>query len=343
MTDTQDQPPAETAESVRESEFSQEAPPPPPPASKRRDMVPWLYGLGFVVLAGAMVYLWQNPANPAATGPSEDMQALSHQVETLESRIAQLEQRPAAVPTDLSPLSARLDALERRPAADPAPLANRLALLEQKASGDTQVAGRVDALAGRLEALSGKDDSVQAELTRQIEAEGARIAALEKTSGQMSGIADRAGKLARIQAATTALAAGRPLGEIPGAPPALARYVAVAPPTEAALRLSYPAAERAALAVTSPETEGKPFLDRVLARAQDLVTVRQGDHVIIGDEGAGILARARTALMAGDLPAAAAAVADLHGAPAKAMADWLAQAQALLAARAALADLAAHA
>jgi hypothetical protein len=305
-------------------------------------MVPWLYGLGFVVLAGAMVYIWQNPANPPPAGPSEEVQALSHQVESLESRIAQLEQRPAPAAVDLSPISARLDALERRPAADPAPLANRLALLEQKASGDTQIAGRVEALAGRLDALSGKEESSQTEFTRQLEAEGTRIAALEKNAGQLSGIADRAGKLARIQAATTALAAGRPLGEIPGAPPALARYAAAPPPTEAALRLAYPAAERAALAATSPETDGKPFLDRVLARAQDLVTVRQGDHVIIGDEGAGILARARTAVMAGDLPVAAAAIADLRGAPAKAMADWLAQAQALLAARAALADMAAH-
>lgn len=335
MTDTQAQAPIESPELPSDA-------PPPPASPPRRNMVPWFYGFGFVVLAVAMVFLWQNPAVPPAPAQSDDVQALARQIQTLESRLGRLEQRPAGA-SDVAPLTARIDALEKRSPSDTGPLAARVAVLEQKAGGDVQIAGRVDALAGRLDALAGREQAGETELTRRIDAVAARVVALEQTAGQISGLADRAGRLARLQAAEAALAAGQPLGEIPGAPSALARFAAAKPPTEAMLRLTYPAAERAALAASRPDTDGKPFLDRVLARAQDLVTIRQGDHVILGDPAAGILARAHTALTAGDLPATVAAVMDLHGPAADAMADWRSQAEALLAAKAALADMAAHA
>ena len=90
------------------------------------------------------------------------------------------------------------------------------------------------------------------------------------------------------------------------------------------------------------EVVSEPLLARIWARAQDLVTVRQGDRVLLGDPAAGVLGRARTALDAGDLAGAVAAVATLTGPAAQAMAGWLADARSLLDARAALADRAAH-
>ena len=139
-----------------------------------------------------------------------------------------------------------------------------------------------------------------------------------------------------------ALAAGQKLGDLPGAPPALARFADAAPPTEAALRLAFPQAAREALAVSHPAAaEGQPLLTRLWAQAQDLVTVRQGDRVLIGDPAAGVLAHARADLEAGDLAAAAADVAKLEGAAAQAMSAWLEQARSLLQARAALAAWAA--
>ena len=90
-----------------------------------------------------------------------------------------------------------------------------------------------------------------------------------------------------------------------------------------------------------PDTEGKPLLTRLWAEAQDLVTIRQGDRVLVGDPAAGVLEHARIALEAGDLAAAVAEVGTLQGAAAQAMAAWLAQARALLDARAALAGWAA--
>jgi hypothetical protein len=155
----------------------------------------------------------------------------------------------------------------------------------------------------------------------------ARLATSDKTARHM----------ALVQAAGLALAAGQKLGDVPGAPPALARFADASPPTEAALRLAFPQAAREALASAHPVTEGRPLLTRLWAQAQDLVTVRQGDHVLLGDPTAGVLERARAALGAGDLSAATTEVASLQGAPAQAMAAWLAQARALLEARAALA------
>jgi hypothetical protein len=109
------------------------------------------------------------------------------------------------------------------------------------------------------------------------------------------------------------------------------------------LRLAFPEAARNALAAAHPSTDGKPLLARVWAEAQDLVTIRQGDHVLVGDATAGVLEHARAALAAGDLATAVSAVGSLQGAAAQAMAAWLADARALLDARGALADWAAHA
>jgi hypothetical protein len=55
-----------------------------------------------------------------------------------------------------------------------------------------------------------------------------------------------------------------------------------------------------------------------------------------------VLAHARTVLDAGDLAGAVASVGSLSGPAAQALAAWLDQARGLLAARAALADLAAQ-
>jgi hypothetical protein len=86
----------------------------------------------------------------------------------------------------------------------------------------------------------------------------------------------------------------------------------------------------------------KGFFDRAVARLQQSVTVRQGDHVIVGDPAAGILARAQDDVTNGDLKAAVLALGGLKGAAAAAVSGWVAQVNALLEARAALASLAAH-
>ena len=73
------------------------------------------------------------------------------------------------------------------------------------------------------------------------------------------------------------------------------------------------------------------------------MTVRQGDRVILGDPAAAPLATAAARLHAGDLAGAVAALGALEGPAAAAMAPWRDQAQAVLAARAALDAAAANA
>ncbi len=79
------------------------------------------------------------------------------------------------------------------------------------------------------------------------------------------------------------------------------------------------------------------------ARVQNVVTVRQGDRIVLGDPASGTLAAAQTALDAGDLAGAVKQLDTLHGPAAAAMGGWLGQARALLAARDALATMQAHA
>ena len=108
------------------------------------------------------------------------------------------------------------------------------------------------------------------------------------------------------------------------------------------MKLAFPAAAKAASEASVPAAPAEASaLDRVWTRAQSLVTVRQGDRVLLGDPAAGVLARAKRALDAGDLAGAVAALGDLQGPAAQAMAAWRADAQALLGARAALAEMAA--
>ena len=355
-----------------------EAPPPPevppqaapaePPArdaaptpKPRRSALPTVVGIGFLVLAAAQAALWVRVLQPPPTASGPDAR-----IPAIEARLSRLEARPAAAAPDLGPLNARVTALEqRKPGVAPAPTGGapdgvadrltadeaRLAALEKAAptpAPANDLADRVTADEARLATLEkaaaapAPAAAASGGLADRIAADEARLAALEKSSAIPAQLAERAARIGRLQAAFAALAAGQPLGDIPQAPAALVRYATVAPPTEAALRLAFPAAVRAALAATQPAAGGKPFLDRLWAEAQDLVTIRQGDRVLLGDPNAGVLAHAQTALDAGDLAGAAAPVATLTGPAAQAMTPWLEQARGLLAARAALADLAAR-
>jgi hypothetical protein len=320
---------------------------PQPPA--RSPLLGWLSAIGFVVLAGAIFWVWRYPA-PAT--PDVRVEALAQQLTTLQNRVTQLEQRPSPAPVDLAPLAKRVAALEQRPAApaatgsspapELAPLEARIAKLESDQTVEVQLAARVDALASRDDSLGTSMRAQQADVSRRLDADDARLTTLERNAGQIATLAERASRLGRIQVAQAALEAGQPLGDIPAAPSALSRFATTRPPTLAALRLAFPDAARAARAAAQPASPDKPLLARMWGEAQQLVTVREDGRVIVGDPAADVLERARVALDAGDLATAVAAVASLSGPPAQAISAWLADARALLDARAALAEMAAH-
>ncbi len=321
-------------------------------------------------LSGRVAALEQKAG--AAPGPVNEP---DQRLQAIEARLAHLEQSPAPPPPDLASVRARLTALEQRPtpqgdgqpgptttgsspsnarlASNPEPPSNAgPAAIPAPNPSPAPIAGPTPKppdlapLEARIAALEQKPPPtptpVDTGAAQRVTADEARLAALEKPSQTPGQLADRTSRIARIQAAFIALSVGQPLGQIPDAPPALSRYATVAPPTEAALRLAFPAAAQAAMAAAHPPPTDQPLLQRLWAQAQDLVTVRQGDHVLLGDPAAGVLARAQTALDAGDLAAAVAALANLSGPQAQAFAPWLDQAHGLLAARAALATLAAQ-
>jgi hypothetical protein len=300
-----------------------EEPPEPlvsPPKPPRRDPVPWLYGLGFLVLAVAILYLWQNPGMPGETaGNASALHAVDQRLTDSDTRLIRLEQRPAP---DLGKISARVDALDGRVA------------------DQTQLASRLDTLSGRIESLSGRDQSGQDANKQQLDALTSRVAALELKAGSLDAVTKRLNRIARLQEASFSLASGHPIGDVPDAPEALSRYARAAPPTEAQLRLRFPHAEQIALAAKQPDESDAPFIGRVWERAQGLVTIRRGDDVVIGNPSAITLSHARVALDAGDLAGAVEAIQALKGQPEQAMADWLTQAKGLLGARSALAEMA---
>ena len=291
-----------------------------PPRRQQRDVVPWLYGLGFIILAGAIFYLWQFPGAPRETeADSAALHAATQQIADMDARLSRIEKRPTP---DFGQLIARVDALDGRVA------------------DQTQLASRLDTLSGRIESLSGRDQTGIDAASQKINDLAGRVAALEANAGAIATVTQRLNRIARLQEASFALESGRPVGDLPGAPEALARFAHTPPPTESSLQLRFVAAEHAALAARQPDESGIPLVDRVMQRAESLITIKRGDSVVVGSPVAITLGHARSALDIGDLQAAVAAVDTLEGPPAEAMADWLKDAKDLLNAKSALDQMA---
>ena len=274
--------------------------------------------------------------------PAPDMRLLTERVAALdarpqvdvrpiEARIAALEAKP---PVDLRPLEARIAAIDAKPPVDLGPVVARIAALEAKPPVN------LTPLQQRIDANGQKESSDLDGLTKRLD--GVEATA-KQTESKLAAVAAKAQMAGKLQGVSAALEAGQRLGEIPGAPPALARFAHDAPPTESGLRLSFDSAAAEAHRVSQPAiTDNQPLLNRMWTRAQQAVTVRQGDNVLVGDPIAGVIAHARQALDAGDLAGAVKTLDGLAGPAKAAMADWVAQAQSLLDARAAIGELAAR-
>lgn len=349
-------------------------PPPPPPSRRQASLVPWVFGLGFVVLGLAIILLWVYPLAPPPHMQPQPIEALTGRVQALESQVKQLAARPAAqpqalaslqaqltelaarkppAPPDLSGIENRITALEHapKPAAPPqvdlGPLQQKLDALSQQVAALGAVKDQMgqlgkeqQSLADQVKALTERATNADSGLTGRIDAQAKALDALRDKVGQIDITLGRTEGALRAQAALAALSAGQPLGAIQGAPPAVARFATEAPPTVESLRRSFPSAAHAALAASAPNNADQRFLDRVWQRAQSLVTVRQGERVLVGDPAAGIIARAQEAIDAGDVAGAVDALSKLSGPAADAVSGWLAQARALLAARSALLGMA---
>ena len=208
-----------------------------------------------------------------------------------------------------------------------------LAIRTQPGSGS--IAAQAD-LSVKLADVAAQLNAVQS----QMAANHGALTTLQSNSADLTKLTRRITLLNQLAAARMALDAGQPLGLIANAPPALSIFASAPPPTEAALRLGFPAAARAAEAASiAGDTKGGVWA-RVQARLENFVTISAGSHVLIGAPAAAVIAQARTLLEVGDLAGAVAALNQLSATTQAAMGDWLTQARALVAARAALADMA---
>jgi hypothetical protein len=208
-----------------------------------------------------------------------------------------------------------------------------LAIRTQPNSGS--IATQAD-LAVKLADVTAQVNAVQG----QVAADHGALSTLQSNSVDLTKLTQRIGLLNQLAAARMALDAGQPLGLISNAPPSLSLFATQPPPTEAALRLGFPAAARAAEAASiAGDTKGGAWA-HALARLENFVTISAGSHVLIGAPAAAVIDQAGTLLDAGDLAGAVAELDKLSASTQTAMDGWLTQARALLAARAALANMA---
>jgi hypothetical protein len=366
MTEPQSEPPPERAEPPTElppasSPEYASAPAGDPwanervPAQRSRTALPVLCALGFLLLLAGLGWLYYQQQGIA--------QALADQAQRLDAEAQRPPPAPAVDPARLTALDARIAALDSRmkgleqriatlaqpvaaaPAGPPAASADELQKLQaqvaelqaRKPPPPPDTAAAVAPLEQKLESVTAEAAAAKAAATARLAELGDR---LKQDEQQQTTIADRTSQASLIARVQVALAAGQPLGDIPNAPPALARFAQAKPPTEAALRLSFPAAADAAEDASRPSVEGKTFGERMWLRARALVTVKRGDTVLVGAPAAAVLAEAHARLQAGDLTGTLSALDNLDGAAAQAMAGWRGQAQALLDARAALSQMA---
>ncbi len=208
-------------------------------------------------------------------------------------------------------------------------------MLAQASTAPESVTVQAD-LAQKYLALAAQLGAVQA----QAASDHGALTAMQANTQDVGKLTQRMTLLNALGSARLALDAGQRLGVIPGAPAALAQFASLTPPTEAGLRESFGAAAKLAEEASLSADGRLGFWARVKLRFEGLITISNGTHVLFGPPAAASLAQAQAALDDGDLAGAVAAVQGLNAGALAAMAPWLAQAQALLAARAALVAMA---
>lgn len=285
-------------------------PPPPPPraaksapaAARRKSIWPVIGIIGFLVLAAGEGYLWylDQTATKTAAASQAPIADQQMQIGNLQNQIAALQQSAAKVQPAPDSIAVQAD------------LGEKVAVLNAEVAA----------------------------LQTQIATDHAAVTTLAANSTDLTKLTAKIESLNALASARMALDSGQPLGNIPNAPPALAAFATTPPPTMAALLLSYPDAAQKADSASTEKATKNSFWARVVARLESVITISNGNRVIIGSPAAAITAEAGTQLDAGDLSGAVDTLTqNLSPTTQAAMGDWLNQAQSLLAARAAIIKL----
>jgi hypothetical protein len=260
-----------------------------------------------------------------------DGAAIEARLEDLSAALADVEARLSeatggADDSALATLRDRIAALEDRPAAEgtPAEAAELAALRDAVAGLQDQVAELSAETAEAAAAAAAAEQAAEAELAARAEQaeEEARGATARAALAQLSAALDTGAPL------TPALEAVDAAGLTTPEPLSAARDGV---PTLAALQAAYPDAAREALAAAHDADDPADPLDRVGSFLRAQLQVRSLSPRE-GDDADAILSRAEAALREGDLATAVAEVEALPEPAQPAMADWLADARARLAA-----------
>ncbi len=237
----------------------------------------------------------------------------------------------------------KLHQSETNESAQIAALQSQLATLQQAATQAQSQPAPAPSLATSAD-LAEKFAALSAQVTAmqtQLATDHGALTTVQAANTNVTQLNAKMVLLNRLESARIALESGQPVGDIPGAPPALAKFATTPPPTLSQLILAYPAAEAAANNASVDKQDKGTAWQQALARVENLVTISNGDHVIIGAPAAAITAQAGEELNAGDLAGAVATLTNgLSQSTQAALGPWLPEAQSLLAARAAIVALA---
>ena len=266
----------------------------------------------------------ERPAAPGGPDPA---------IADLKSRVEALEQRPAA--SGAAPAPA--------PAPSPAPgnveAEKEIAVLTREIAALRATLGALDqAVASQRDQAKALSDAVGARNTGEQKAlVAARASAVIGVAARLAGSIDAGVPFASELNLLVPLVQGD--GKLTEIIAALQPHAQTGVASRAALEAEFPAVAKAALA---EDLADDSYGERLLGKLRGLVSLRRvGD--VPGDTTEARLARAEQALHAGDVGKAAELVKSLPAQTSKATAAWLARAEAHLAAKRSLDQLAAYA
>jgi len=372
MTDTASPPASEAKPELQPEPKTVEATVVPPPRRGLGVVGAFVTGLvaSAIVLAAALVTLpywpqeartlWRGPAAappPAPTSlpaPVIDTAAVDAAKRELGARLDDLDKRVRAVATTAA--QAVPAPSDNRPAIpDPAiaELRRKLEALENRPAPEADTGALKSEIVALRAALQSLDQAVAGQ---KASVDKAAEAAQASASGEQKAIAAARGSAvigiaARISAALVAgqpfandLALLQPLAQgdakLGALIAALQPHAAKGVASRASLAASFPAMAKAAMA---EDLADDSFWQRLLGKLKSVVSLRRVGADVQGDSVEAKLARAEAAIGAGDLPKAVELVKSLPTQTSRATADWLARAEAHLAAQHAVDQLAAQA
>ena len=254
---------------------------------------------------------------PPATDVTSELARVTEKLNRLNSRMGAIE----------SGLEKALIAAEQMGTAPEAGLpANLEGTLLTLTDSMTEVSTGLIALAGRVDALEAREKIAPLARTQQL----SYALGLRELDRALQGSGPFSNELSGLAKLT---------GENP-AFSSLHAYADEGIPSEAVLRLQFPATARAIVNAGQTGVEAG-WAEQIWTALRGLIMLRPTGEVA-GDDPAAIVARAEARLQAGDLSAAVQQLSQLEGPAAAAAQDWLVPARNRLAAQQAMAELTAQ-